>query len=103
MVSDEHYCSPAVITKCCLNVHIASTKLVIVHQFMLSQLNPVSLVFWCQANLYYGQLPRWPCIDLLVLTAQDQGGRNTVSGIPSDSQDDRLFNYGLQVLQLEVM
>ena len=36
-------------------------------------------------------------------TAQDQNSRNIVSGIPSDSQDDRLFNYGLQVLQLGVM
>jgi len=54
-----------------------------------------------------GQLVLWP-ITMLALyrppgTAQDQGGQNIVSGIPSDSQDDRLFNYGLQVLQLEVM
>lgn len=54
-----------------------------------------------------GQLVLWP-IAMLALytppgTTQDQNGRNIVSGIPSDSQDDRLFNYGLQVLQLGVM
>ena len=53
-----------------------------------------------------GQLVLWP-IAMLTLytppgTAQDQNGRN-VSGIRSDSQDDRLLNYGLQVLQLGVM
>ena len=29
--------------------------------------------------------------------------RNVVSSIPSGSQDDRLLNYGLQVIQLGVM
>ena len=36
-------------------------------------------------------------------TEQGQHSRNVVSSIPSGSQDDRLFIYSLQVLQLGVM
>ena len=67
----------------------------------------VSIESCATGILVPGQLVLWP-IAMLALytpagTAQDQNGRNIVSGIPSDSQDDRLFNCGLQVLQLGVM
>ena len=49
----------------------------------------------------------WPVAMLALYTppgtAPEQHGRNVVSSTPTDIQDDRLFNYGLQVLQLGVM
>ena len=54
-----------------------------------------------------GQVVLWPLAMLALYTppgtASEQQGRNVVSSIPTDSQEDRLFNYGLQVLQLGVM
>lgn len=54
-----------------------------------------------------GQVVLWPVAMLALYTppgpAPEQHSRNVVSSTPTDIQDDRLFNYGLQVLQLGVM
>lgn len=63
----------------------------------------VSIESLATGILVPGQLVLWPIATLTLYTRSGTAQDEKVSGIPSDSQDDRLFNYGLQVLQLGVM
>ena len=67
----------------------------------------VSIESCATGILVPGQVVLWPLAMLALYTPsateQGQHSRNVVSSIPPGSQDDRLFNYGLQVLQLGVM
>lgn len=67
----------------------------------------VSIESCATGILVPGQVVLWPLAMLALYTPsateQGQHSRNVVSSIPPGSQDDRLFNYSLQVLQLGVM
>jgi len=56
---------------------------------------------------YTSNIVLWPVAMLALYTppgpAPEQHSRYVVSSIPTDFQDDKLFNYGLQVLQLGMM